>query len=125
MVSNASGHGFFHKIVEALENMLVFAIAVGVLVYIWNSVPGFFALDWSQFSTFEIFIQWTLAILIAIEIIRLIKIRSLRDIFYVGILLLARKSLDPANTAFEIIFLVIASIFVASCLSILLKKKLI
>ena len=108
--------------IESLEFVLSMMIVGGICAYTWFSTFALFAMDWHQTSTFEEFVQRVLFAMIGIELLQVIRVHSLRDIFLASTLLLVRKALSPSSSTLEVVALVFAAICIIGFWQLFTRK---
>jgi hypothetical protein len=106
----------------AAEFALMLVIGVGIAVYVWQSAGALAALDWGQSATFEEFVQRVLLLLIGLELILVIRVHSVRDLFLVAVLALFRKALDPSVDTSTVVMLLIVALTTVVSVNALARK---
>lgn len=89
---------------DYLESGLSIIVLIGVVIYFANSLGTLTGLDWSSIDTFYFFVNYILALVVGIE---LAKLMITHDVFAITNLLtfvVARKMLKPDLGANEILW---------------------
>ncbi|NBV77624.1 hypothetical protein EBR66_05680 [bacterium] len=102
-------------VIPFVELCVIAAMSIGVALYAIGSAQVLSGMDWTVTATFEELIHRLLLLLIGVEVIQVVRIHALRDVFLIALFVLARKALDPANSAFEVsllLLVVVCSLYV-------------
>lgn len=112
-------------LVLVAEIVMMALIGAGIVAYVWSSAGALADMDWSQTSTFEEFVQRILLLLIGLELILVVRVHAVRDLFIVAVLALFRKALDPAIDSVSVIILLIVALAIVFGVNALTRKKLV
>jgi hypothetical protein len=92
---------FIPNITKLLEGVLAVMVIVGVVVYIYVSINYFANADWSNTETLYLLIKDVLAVVIGIELVRMLVTHNFISILELLAFVVARKMLDPDITTFD------------------------
>lgn len=107
------------------EIIMMGLIGAGVVAYAWSSAGALAGLDWSQTATFEEFVQRILLLLIGLELILVIRVHAVRDLFIVAVLALFRKALDPSIDTPSVIVLLVVALAIVLGVNALARRRLV
>jgi len=94
--------------ITVLEKIVAFAVVIGVLVYAAHSAETLAAMDWSVTETYYELINRVLAIIIGLELVRMLISHSIAAVLELLAFVIARKMLKPDLESFDIMAGVLA-----------------
>ncbi len=78
-----------------LEKFVAFAVLVGVIAYAVHSIFALVVMDWSMTDTYHELINRVLAVIIGLELIRMLVSHSIAAVLELLAFVIARKMLKP------------------------------
>jgi hypothetical protein len=99
---------WWKRVIVVLEKVIAFVVVIGVAAYAFESVAVMTAMDWSVTETFYELIYRVLAVIIGLELVRMLVSHSISAVLELLAFVIARKMLKPDLEAFDIALGVIA-----------------
>lgn len=96
------------KVTTVLEKIIAVGVAIGVIAFIMLSIPVFAQLDWSSIDAFYELVNRALAIMIGLELMRMLISHSIGAALELLAFVIARKMLHPDISSSDIFLSVIA-----------------
>lgn len=81
--------------ITVLEKFVAFAVLIGVIAYAVHSVLALSAMDWAVTDTYYDLINRVLAVIIGLELIRMLVSHSIAAVLELLAFVIARKMLKP------------------------------
>jgi hypothetical protein len=94
--------------ITILEKVIAFAVVAGVVVYAVRSVEVLILLDWSATDTYYELIHRVLAVIIGLELVRMLVSHSIAAVLELLAFVIARKMLKPELVSLDILAGVVA-----------------
>lgn len=91
-----------------LEKIVAGVVVAGVLTYAFHSVSVLTAMDWSQTETFFELIYRVLAVIIGLELVRMLVSHSISAVLELLAFVIARKMLKPDLASLDVTLGVLA-----------------
>lgn len=89
------------RVTKWIEKVLAVIVIFGVSVYILVSISTFVQADWSNTDTLYLLIKDVLAVVIGIELVRMLVTHNFISILELLAFVVARKMLNPEITTFD------------------------
>lgn len=102
---------FFHKVLRSFEYILAGAVIIALVFTFIFSVVELYKMNWLLTETFYEMIHRAMAIVIALEFIRMLITHKLNIVLELLAFVIARKMLLPGLTALDILLSIIAFVF--------------
>lgn len=83
------------KTIIVMEKFVAFAVVLGVITYAVNSIAVLVAMDWAVTETYYEVINRVLAIIIGLELVRMLISHSIASVLELLAFVIARKMLKP------------------------------
>ena len=96
------------KVTAVLEKVIAVGVAMGVIAFILLSIPVFSQLDWSSIDAFYELVNRALAIMIGLELMRMLISHSIGAVLELLAFVIARKMLHPEISSLDIFLSVVA-----------------
>lgn len=94
--------------ITVLEKFVALAVVIGVLVYAGQSVMVLLAMDWAITETYYELINRVLAVIIGLELVRMLVSHSIAAVLELLAFVIARKMLKPDLESLDIMAGVLA-----------------
>ncbi|NLI78718.1 MAG: hypothetical protein GX442_20045 [Candidatus Riflebacteria bacterium] len=104
-----------HRATEWFERFLAVCIFLGVVIFTIQSVWAFRAMDWSQTESIYELIYRVLLAVIALELIRTLMTHDLQSVLELLAFVVARKTLKPDLSVYDIFLSVVAFAILLVC----------
>ncbi len=94
--------------ITVMEKLIAFAVIVGVITYAVQSIDVLMQMDWSITDTYNEAINRVLAIIIGLELVRMLVSHSIAAVLELLAFVIARKMLKPDLGSIDIMAGVLA-----------------